>query len=181
MPALIENASQLNMQAIQLASNGDYKEAIACFKKALSLEKNNYLLWYNLGVTYRDSGDLFMAKESLAKAFSIEEEDDEVIESLALIDFNIGLTAEAMDFCKFGLECNSKNSHLWNTLGVIYFNLEKYDNAADAFENAISINPYYYDALFNLRDTYAELGNKTGFELCEKQMASIKNHGQIDA
>lgn len=44
MPALIENASQLNMQAIQLASNGDYKEAIACFKK-LFLQKKTIIFY----------------------------------------------------------------------------------------------------------------------------------------
>ena len=71
---MVENAAQLNTQAIELASKGEYKEAIACFKKALSFERNNYLLWYNLGVTYRDAGDLLMAMEALEKAYSIENE-----------------------------------------------------------------------------------------------------------
>ncbi len=181
MPALTGNASQLNTQAIQLASSGDYKEAIACFKKALSIETDNYLLWYNLGVTYRDSGDLLMAKESLIKAFSIEDDDDEVIESLALIDFNIGLNSEAMDFCKMGLERNAANAHLWNTLGVIYFNMQIYDKAAESFEQAVSIDPFYYDALYNLRDTYEETGNKTGAAICREQMKNIKNRGPLNA
>ena len=97
MPAKKENVSQLNSQAIKLAANGEYKEAIACFQKAITLEKNNYRLWYNLGVTYRDTGDLLRAKESLDKAYSIEAEDDQVIEMLALIDFNIGITTEALE------------------------------------------------------------------------------------
>ena len=181
MPAKKENVSQLNSQAIKLAANGEYKEAIACFQKAITLEKNNYRLWYNLGVTYRDTGDLLRAKESLDKAYSIETEDDQVIEMLALIDFNIGLTTEALQFCHEGLENNCNNSRLWNTLGVIYFNLEKYENAAEAFEQAITIDPYYYDALFNLRDTYEETGNKVGYKLCNEQLKAIKNFGQTNA
>lgn len=181
MPSTKESVRQLNSQALKLAANGEYKEAIACFKRALTLEKDNYRLWYNLGLTYRDTGDLLRAKESLDKAYSIEGDDDHVIEMLALIDYNIGLTEEALDFCHEGLDKNNCNSRLWNTLGVIYFNQEKYENAAEAFEQAVSIDPYYYDALYNLRDTYEETGNRTGYETCNSQLKTIKNFGQPDA
>lgn len=181
MPLSKENASQLNSQAIELASKGDFKEAIACFKKALSIENNNYLLWFNLGITYRDAGDLVMARKSLIKAYSIETDDDELIEALALIDYNMGLAAEALEICMEGLEQNNSNAHLWNTLGVIYFNAESYTKAAEAFEQAVTINPYYYDALFNLRDTYMETGNQVGYMTCINQMKLIKDHGHINA
>lgn len=179
MPAMKENASQLNTQAIELASRGDFMEAIACFKQALTIEANNYLLWYNLGITYRDSGDLIMAKEALEKSYSIESEDDEVIETLALINYNLGLYRDALNFSHEGLTKNPNNSRLWNTLGVIYFNKEQYTKASEAFEKAITINPYYYDALFNLRDTYLETGNQAGYLSCIQQMKMIKDQGII--
>ena len=50
---------------IQSAKEENFKDAIACFKRALVIEKENYLLWYNLGITYRDAGDLRKAKDSL--------------------------------------------------------------------------------------------------------------------
>ncbi|MBO5100545.1 MAG: tetratricopeptide repeat protein [Treponema sp.] len=178
---MTESASLLNRQAIELASKGEYKEAIACFKRALCMEKFNYLLWFNLGVTYRDAGDLIQAKEALEKAYSIEQEDDEVIETLALISFNLGDKEEALEYCAEGLSLNERNAHLWNTLGVIYFNDEKYDKACEAFENAITINPYYYDALFNLRDTYEETGNQIGYYECAKQMKYIKEQNNQNA
>lgn len=181
MPAAKENAYQLNSQAIELASNGDFKEAIACFEKALSVERDNYLLWFNLGVTYRDAGDLMRAKEALEKAYEIEEYDDEVIETLALLNYNLGFTIEAVDLCHEGLEKNDGNARLWNTFGVILFNNEKYQEASVAFEKAITINPYYYDALYNLRDTYSELGNSTGYAQCVEQMKAIKIDGIADA
>lgn len=181
MPALKENASVLNSQAIELAQKGDFKEAIACFKKALTIERENYLLWFNLGVTYRDSGDLVMAKEALEKAISIECEDEEIIETLALINWNLGLTQDALELCAEGLSQNEANAHLWNTLGVIYFNSENYKMAAEAFEQAVTINPYYYDALFNLRDTYMETGNQAGYMMCINQMKMIKDNSQFNA
>ncbi len=170
---VIENVSSLNIQAIELAQSGQYFEAIACLKKAISIEKYNHLLWYNLGITYRDAGKLDEAKAALLKAHDIDDEDDEIIETLALVCFNKGENEESMAYCLEGLSKNSQNSHLWNTLGVIYFNSDDFSLACEAFENAVTINPYYYDALFNLRDTYEELGNKAGFQMCVEQMKNI--------
>ena len=63
-----ESPENLNTQAIELAQQGNYPEAIACFKRALSLERYNHLLWFNLGITYRDAGDLQKARHALEKA-----------------------------------------------------------------------------------------------------------------
>jgi len=165
-----ESPESLNTQAIEFANNGEYSEAIACFKRAISIERTNYLLWYNLGITYRDAGDLTRAKDALEKAYAIQDEDDEVLETLALICFNRGDTEEAFQYCLEGLSLNRGNAHIWNTLGVIYFNRSIFDMACEAFEQAVTIHPYYYDALYNLRDTYDELGNKTGMAICNEQM-----------
>ena len=171
---MVENVATLNTQAIEFAERGQYFEAIACLKRAISIEKYNHLLWYNLGITYRDAGQLAEAKSALLKAHEIEDDDDEVIETLALVCFNMGCNEEALSYCLEGLAKNSQNAHLWNTIGVIYFNQNDFPMAQEAFENAVTINSYYYDALFNLRDTYEELGNKAGYQMCVEQMKNIQ-------
>ena len=176
-----ESPENLNTQAIELAQQGDYTEAIACFKRALSLERYNHLLWFNLGITYRDAGDLSSARHALEKAYAINSEDDDIIETLALICYNMDRTEEAMSYCAEGIELNPNNAHLWNTIGVIYFNRSEYDLACEAFEHAITIHPYYYDALYNLRDTYDELGNTAGVEMCKQQMRQISPDGNQHA
>ena len=62
-----ENSETLNSRAIELATDGAYPEAVACLKRALSIDRDNYLLWFNLGVIYRNSGDLEFAKQALKK------------------------------------------------------------------------------------------------------------------
>ena len=175
---MYENAALLNTQAIELASKGDFHEAIACFKRAISIEKFNYLLWFNLGITYREAGDLIAAKEAVEKAYTLENKDDEVIETLALLWFHLGNEKKALKYCHEGLMLNNKNSRLWNTFGVVLFSCKQYEKAAESFEYAVTINPYYYDALYNLRDTYSELGNEVGVKMCNAQMKQIKNSGQ---
>lgn len=171
---MIEQAETLNSQAISLASHGEFNDAIACFKRALVVEKKNHLLWYNLGVTYRDSGNLAKAKEALLKAYEISDKDQEVLETLAITCFNMGDLMEAETYCALGMQLNPLNSHLWNTMGVLYFNKEIYSEATECFERAVTINPYYYDALYNLRDTYSETGNKVGYADCVRRMHSLE-------
>lgn len=169
-----EHSESLNTQAISLAANGEYKEAIACFKRAIVVEQSNYLLWFNLGVTYRSAGQLESAKDCLLKAYDINPTDHDVLDTLAIVCLSLKQIDQAICFCQEGLDYFPTDAHLWNTLGVIYFNQGNYSEASANFEIAISINPYYYDALYNLRDTYDELGNKIGKQECIEKMKSIK-------
>lgn len=176
-----ENAETLNTQAIDLAAQGEYNEAIACFQRALIMEKDNYLLWYNLGITYRDTGDLAHAKESIEHAYSLEPDDEEILESLSLICFTLKQMDEAFQYCQAGLELNNNNPHVWNNLGVLFFTQGEFSKACEAFETAVTLYPHYYDALYNLRDTYVELGNKAGVEECDGMLKTLSQQGGYHA
>lgn len=170
---MIERPDKLNNQAIILASNGEYKDAIACYQRAITIDNNNYLLWYNLGVTYRDSGDLTKAVKALEMAHKISPLNEEVLETLAttcLLQKNFD---KCIDYCMEALDLNACNSHFWNLMGVVKFQQAYYNEAAEHFELAVSINPYYEDALYNLKDTYLELDNKIGADECSKRLKNL--------
>jgi tetratricopeptide (TPR) repeat protein len=169
-----EDSNILNSRAIECASTGEYPEAIACFKRALTLDSCNYLLWYNLGVTYQDTGELAEAKGALRKAYEFScGEELEVTEALAMVCFTCGDDDEAFQYYGECLTLDDHNPSVWNNLGVLHFNRNEYGEACDAFENAVYLNPYYYDALFNLRDTYRETGNLIGADECARKLAEI--------
>lgn len=166
---MIERSDKLNNQAILLASDGSYQEAIACFKRAIVIDKENSLLWYNLGVTYRDAGNLVEAEKSLATAFMISPENMDIEETYATICLMQKDLESVREICVEGLDYNPLHSHLFNLLGVVKFQSENYDEAAEYFEEAVHINPYYLDALYNLKDTYSMLNNKKGeYEVDQK-------------
>jgi tetratricopeptide (TPR) repeat protein len=172
---MIESADFLNSQAIELANQGLYTEAIACFFRAISISQENYLLWYNLGVTLRDSGKLEEAASALYQAYKLNCTDAEVYESLSHVYFLLGDYESARIVNLEGLDYFPENARLWNNLGVIYFNTSDFTSAADAFESAVSIYPYYYDALYNLRDTYIELQNTAGASECNLRLKNLSN------
>jgi len=93
---MTEIAEKLNNQAIILAEHGAYDDAIACLNRAVTLEQDNYLLWFNLGVTYRDAGKLHEAKLALEKAAEINPEDEDILDSLAVLCFLMEEFADAL-------------------------------------------------------------------------------------
>lgn len=171
---MLESTDFLNNQAIELTSKGNFSEAIACYKRAITIERKNHLLWFNLGITYQRQGDLRGAKRALLAAHDINPNDEETLEQLAIVCLDQKEFIEAIQYCQIGLDQNPVNPRLWNTFGVIFFNQEEYPAAAESFERAVSINPYYYDALYNLRDTYDELKNEAGKAVCQEKLSKLK-------
>ena len=170
---MLERSDTLNNQAILLASDGAYTEAIACFKRAIVIDKNNYLLWFNLGVTYRDAGKLQDAENALEMAFSIAPEKEDVGETYATICLMQKKFSKVQQICMETLDFNPLNPHLWNLLGVTEFQTENFEEASTYFEQAVSINPYYMDALYNLRDTYSVLNNTKGEAACDARLREL--------
>lgn len=170
---MIEHPDKLNNQAILLASDGSFTEAIACFKRAITIQKDNYLLWYNLGVTYRDAGKITEAQQALSTAYSIAPQNMDVEETYATISLMNKDFSTVRKVCEEGLDYNPLHSHLWNLLGVADFQTENYEGASEYFEQAVYINPYYLDALYNLMDTYSVLKNKKGEHECAMRIKEL--------
>jgi len=168
-----ENPEKLNTQAINLASKGSFKEALACFHQALQIETSNSLLWYNLGVTYREYGNLKAAKKALLQAYKLNAKDEDIIETLSLVCFSLEEVDAAFKYCATGIDLNPQNFRMWNDMGVFFFSKGDYKEASEVFETALSLNPLYTDALYNLRDTYAELGNIIGSNECEIKLKTL--------
>lgn len=174
-----ETVHSLNERAIELSDTGDYTGAIACFRRAITVERNNHLLFFNLGITYFHAGDLARAKNALLQARRLKGDESETLGMLAIVCKELGEKEDALLYCAEALGADSRNPTVWNTIGAIHFSAEAYGDACEAFEQAVTLNPYYYDALFNLRDTYDELGNRPGVEACEKQLAALRGAADV--
>ncbi len=168
-----EKPDVLNNHAIRLAADGNFDDAIACLKRAVMLDQNNYLLWYNMGITYRDSGDLESAQKALETAFRLNPDNMEVVETLAYVCMIQKKLSDAEQVCEFGLSQNQLNPKMWNLLGIINFQKEFYEDASECFERALSLNAFDGDALYNLRDTYLELGNNDAAAECNRRLAEL--------
>jgi tetratricopeptide (TPR) repeat protein len=153
----METAASLNSSGIALTEANRPYEAIPLFRRALVMEPENPLLWMNLGIAQQRTGDYEEAMGSFQRAVFIDDELAEAWVSMGLIYYEVeqfDLAEECYHSALVRDDCSPKT---WNNLGVLYFAEGGYEEARHCFEEAVSLVPMYYEALYNLRDACRKL------------------------
>lgn len=170
---MFESSEKLNREAIRFASLGQYDDAIACFKRAITVSSHNYVLWFNLAMAYRNKGEYALALSAMETAHKINGENEEVLANLASLSLLENNIDDAYDYCMDGIDINPINPRFWNTAGVARYRQADYDEAADLFEHAVSLSPHFQEAVRNLRDAYKGMNNSAGIEECTRLLNAI--------
>ncbi|MEK6796921.1 MAG: tetratricopeptide repeat protein [Spirochaetota bacterium] len=150
--------------AQSLAKAGKYFEAAALFEKAAKEEPDNEEIWREVGRCYRLSGDNKRAAEAYGKAALIIPDDpyvhidharslDAVSDRISALDaYGRAVTA----FTKLiATETNAaKKKVQYKDLGNVYFDMEQFPKAEEAFKEAIKVDPSYALGYNNLSAVY---------------------------
>ena len=161
-----ESAEYYNDTAVVLAAKGQHAEAIACLRKGLSLDPKNPILYFNLALSSRAVGKLEDAKNALLQAAKSNPLDVDVLDTLGVVLHESGDDLDAEESYRHALELEPGNGRVWNNYGVLLFGQSRFDEACKAFEKAVTLVPDFDDALYNLRDTYEELGRTDDMKKC---------------
>jgi tetratricopeptide (TPR) repeat protein len=154
---IVETASFLNNSGIALTEANRPNEAIPLFRRALIMEPENPLLWLNLGIAQQRTGDYDEALNSFQRAIVIENSLAEAWVSMGLIYYELEQFDLSEECYHSALVRDDNSPKTWNNLGVLYFTEGSLEEARHCFEEAVSLSPLYYEALYNLRDTCREL------------------------
>jgi tetratricopeptide (TPR) repeat protein len=102
---------------------------------------------------------------------------------MGLIYYEIDEFHNAEECYHKALERDPSSPKIWNNLGVLYFSEGSYEQARHCFEEALSLLPMYYDALFNLRDTCRELKDFRAAAEFERILSGIpaKNDNSVSS
>ena len=166
-----ETAEYLNDSAVELADEGEHAAAIACLLKALLMEPYNSAIWFNLALSYRATNRLEEAKAALVRAAEYRPQDIDILDTLGVVMHETGNDFVAEKLYLQILDIDPGNGRVWNNYGVLQFGQEKYSEACRSFEKAVTLIPDFYDALYNLRDTYEELGKTAEMKKCASILA----------
>jgi len=161
-----ETAAYLNDTAVALAARGNHEEAIACLRKGLRLEPKNGILWFNLALSSRELGRLDEARNALLQAAKANPLDVDVLDTLGVVLHESGEDSSAEEAYLAALEIAPGNGRVWNNYGVLLFGQSRFEEACKSFEKAVTLVPDFDDALYNLRDTYEELGRMDDMKKC---------------
>lgn len=169
-----ETVEYLNDTAVMLAKEDMHDEAIACLRKGLLKEPNNATLWFNLSLSLRAQGKIHEAQSALITSAESDPFDQDVWDTLGLVSHELGDIETAQISYLNATELAPENGRIWNNYGVLFFSQEKYTEARNSFEKALTLDPNDNDALFNLHDTYDILGLDAEKDLCAKILKERK-------
>ena len=169
----MENAANLNDSAIALTEADRPFEAVPLFMRALILEPENPLIWFNLGVAQQKLGDYNEALGSYQKAVFFDGEFSDAWGSMGLIYYEQRQFESSEECYKTALSRNSRSPKVWNNLGVLYFSRNNFTEARNCFEEALVLLPSYYDALFNMRDCCRELGDNKAAAEFDRHLSAL--------
>ncbi len=127
-------------------------------QKAIELDPNNGILYYNLGVIYAEQGELALAKENYTQAIVLIPD---------YVDAYLNLVSVILeDEIKIVEEMNSLGNSSKDNMKYDELKIERedlYKECVPLLENLLKVSPENIDALNTLKNIYGVLGNNDGF------------------
>ena len=147
----LEKASNLQPNSVLIRSlwglywqrQGNWDEALSVFQEIAELEPENPSWQSTIGDIYARSGDLPPALDAHRRAISLAKGDPRYWHSLALFSVQYGVQMEEIGLpaVQKAIGLAPKEAIFVDTLGWIYFNLAREDEAEEAFFDALELDP----------------------------------------
>ena len=174
---LEDKALEVGQKALKLHKEKNFQEAEKFYLEAIELiEKANpnrkmgdicekrCLLYYNLALVYVNMGKRVTAIDYFWEAFASAPQGHDVVaescEYIAALYESLGNLhdAERWFLKAVRADCNRPSPHI--NLGRVFFKLEKYELAEQAYLNVIDLDPCYALAYNKLSELYSFLGKE---------------------
>lgn len=153
-----------------------YKEAIAAFQQATTLDPNHYRAWYHIG-KLNDKLDLpVQADDAFRKAIEVNARFVDSFVDLGNMYIDYGHANVGLAVLEAGVQVNDKSAAMHNGLGRALSKLNRHQEAVEAFKKAKAIDPDRVDVLYGLGKSYSELRMRA--EALEALQAFIQRAGQ---
>lgn len=172
----------LNLAATAALRAEDYNTALEYFNMMKGNGKETAELYRHLAACYNGLGNSEQAMEMINAGLAINPSDANLILEKVNAYLKEGKGAEAVADLQKLHELDPENAQLLFVLGTIYGdenNKDVFDTdkAKQYYEQALAINPNYYDAIYNIGVLYTTMANKyieqaneiTGFSKAEQE------------
>jgi tetratricopeptide (TPR) repeat protein len=150
-PSAAKEAARLHDRATKHAQHGDYPRAINLLNKVLSLNPGHVEARRNLGMAHFESGRIEPAKTELVRALRLDPRDTWSWLLLGNIFSKVEDDWTTAERCyKRAIEVGKPDAHVLTSLGALYAETQRPQEAKDAFTRAIAINNSYPNAYLGL-------------------------------
>jgi len=140
-----------------LVEKGLYEDAIFCLKEAIKIEPDKVSAFYNLGILYKDKGELDKGEEifkDMIKKFKTADG----YYGLGMIYQKKNRLDDAILNYKKAISLDPKKIFLYHSLGSAYLDKGMFNEAISSFKDALKIEPEDPNTYYNLGVSYWKAG-----------------------
>jgi tetratricopeptide (TPR) repeat protein len=191
--APIEQGTTSSLEALKAFSVGcelllasKIREAIPSLKRAVELDPNFALAYYELEVAYRNTRQLGMAAEYAQKAFELRERVSEREKLLISLSYYTSVTRELdkqVEVAEALRRDYPRNYQHPNSLSIRYRELGQYEKAVETAREAIRLNPDWVPPQSNLAFALIRLNRfeeaKEIYESAQRTLDSSTYHSRL--
>ena len=164
---------ELFVQATQFHQNNNLEAAKQLYKKILNKDSNFISARNNLGLIYKNTGEIEKAKSCFKKVIEINPEITETQNNLGLIFQQFGENDKAINCFKKSIKIDPNYSSAYYNIASIFHKMGKFEIAKNYYENAIKIKPNYAEAYNNLGILFKKLGESQKAKNCYENAIRI--------
>jgi protein O-mannosyl-transferase len=157
--------------SIHFLMEENYPEALKTLNTLLKINPGLYDVHQNMGLAYKNMGDISKAEKKFKDAIGINFNAPEAHFNLASLYGNLGKAIEASK--EFDISAKLFRGHInqppknfytdkarsHNQAGIAFSNAKKYDSALEQFKKSVQQNPLSLEAQFNLAKLLLEFKN----------------------
>jgi serine/threonine-protein kinase len=138
------------------AAKANFSEAEAAYQKSIACQKADWYGYFQLGFFYVQRGRLADARTAFETARELTPNNAVVLANLTVLDMREGKFKEAADLCRETLKFDT-GYRTYVSLGLAYYYLRQYQEAAAAMNTSVKLSPTYYQGWGNLGTIYRHL------------------------
>ncbi|MBI5027182.1 MAG: tetratricopeptide repeat protein [Nitrospirae bacterium] len=157
-----EDKESLNALGLIYTKLEKYSDAISSYRKAIMVDSKFSEAHNNLGVTYTklEQWDEAIKSFQLALKNPLYATPDTAYSNMGLALYKKGEYLKAMESTKEALKRSPNFHYPLYVLGLIYVKLDKNKDAIGVFSKAVTIDPHYIEAHWELANAYLREGDK---------------------
>ena len=141
-----ENPQNLTKKGESFYINGNYEEALKCFRKTLKLDGKNITALKYQGMILQIQEKHQKALKSLEEALKIRADDPETLYYLAVSLYHTGNYQESKKTAEKLIKIRCDWDDAWCILAMALEVISEEDGAIDAYTKALEINPLNQEA-----------------------------------
>ena len=141
--AAIAGAALLGCAAMTVKQISYWRDSIVLFRHALEASPNNYVAANSLGKAYERAGDLGKALVIYRLAVESEPNYEPSQFNLAMTLLDVGDEMTGLEHLQIAANISPQNPDIQYDLGIYYSRHTNWNAAAQAFHNALALNPHF--------------------------------------